>query len=107
MHFPFIFLPPLHAQVLTSVAFKYTVSSYLPRITYLTLMDKYVLSTFVFLGLIGLENAVVSVLADASAARLLDRIFLVAAGGMWLLMHIVGLCMVRGKCFYNSFYWFQ
>ena len=28
--------------VLTTVAFKYTVSSYLPKITYLTLMDKVV-----------------------------------------------------------------
>lgn len=86
--------------VLTSVAFKYTVSSYLPRITYLTLMDKYVLATFVFLGVVGFENASVAVLSNKDTGRFVDRIFLCGAGGMWLLLHLIGLVCIWRKSFY-------
>jgi hypothetical protein len=88
--------------VLTTVAFKYTVSSYLPRITYLTLMDKYVLLTFMFLGLTGLENAVVAVIVDDDLTSTIDKSFLYGAGGLWLLMHMAGVVCVWRKSFYNS-----
>lgn len=43
--------------VLTAVAFKFVISADLPKISYLTLLDKYVLGCFVFLALVVLENA--------------------------------------------------
>lgn len=50
--------------VLTSVAFKYMVSQELPRISYLTLLDVYVLVSFTFLALVGGQNAFSSLLSD-------------------------------------------
>ena len=76
--------------VLTAVAFKFSVSSNLPNIPYLTTMDKMVLSNFGLLALCGLEHVVAASLAGKSpdSAATLDNIFLGAVGGLWLLLHV-------------------
>lgn len=77
--------------VLTAVAFKYSVATHLPRIPYLTAMDKLVLGSFAALALCGLEHTVAASLAKNSPALAtkLDNAFLVIAGGLWLLSHCV------------------
>lgn len=50
--------------VLTSVAFKYMVAQELPKISYLTLLDKYILLSFAFLALVGAQNTLVAVVED-------------------------------------------
>ena len=47
--------------VLTSVAFKYMVAQELPKISYLTLLDKYILLSFTFLALVGGQNTLAAV----------------------------------------------
>ncbi len=46
--------------LLTSVAMKYVVNSYVPQVAYLTLLDKYVISCMIFQFLIIVQNAVAS-----------------------------------------------
>lgn len=43
--------------MLTAVAFKYVVSQDLPNLSYLTFLDKFILSSFGFLALIVFQNA--------------------------------------------------
>ena len=50
--------------VLTSVAFKYMVAQELPRISYLTLLDKYILLSFAFLALVGGQNTLAAVIVE-------------------------------------------
>ena len=47
--------------VLTSVAFKYMVAQELPKISYLTLLDKYILLSFTFLALVGGQNTLAAI----------------------------------------------
>eukprot|EP01106_Pelomyxa_sp_JSP_P010573 TRINITY_DN2798_c0_g1_i2.p1 TRINITY_DN2798_c0_g1~~TRINITY_DN2798_c0_g1_i2.p1 ORF type:complete len:290 (-),score=59.39 TRINITY_DN2798_c0_g1_i2:52-921(-) len=49
--------------LLTAVAFKGAVASFLPKVMYLTLIDYYVLSSFLVLIILSVENAVVNSLA--------------------------------------------
>eukprot|EP01106_Pelomyxa_sp_JSP_P013281 TRINITY_DN3922_c0_g1_i3.p1 TRINITY_DN3922_c0_g1~~TRINITY_DN3922_c0_g1_i3.p1 ORF type:complete len:412 (-),score=78.42 TRINITY_DN3922_c0_g1_i3:74-1309(-) len=46
--------------VLTAVAYKYVIAGYLPKTTYLTLLDKYVFVAFIMLVSVTVENALVS-----------------------------------------------
>ena len=52
--------------VLTSVAFKYMVAQELPRISYLTLLDKYILLSFAFLALVGGQNTLAAMVENES-----------------------------------------
>jgi hypothetical protein len=45
-------------MVLTAVAFKFTVSENIPKISYNTRLDTYVLFCFIFLAIVAVENAV-------------------------------------------------
>jgi hypothetical protein len=82
--------------VLTAVAFKFVVSQNLPNISYLTLLDKYVLTSFVMLFIVVVENAVVAKLS-VDLAAFIDLIVCVfhfdhelidfeVSGGVWMRM---------------------
>jgi len=86
--------------VLTAVAFKYTVASNLPKIPYLTSMDKLVLGSFASLALCGLEHVVAASLANnksQDAAATLDNVFLVVVGGIWALLHLAMFVLYSTK----------
>lgn len=80
--------------LLTAVAFKFVVSQSLPTISYLTLLDKYVLSGLVFLGCMAIENAVAAVIPDPDDQKLFDRICLYIGIGCFLCIHVVALTFV-------------
>jgi hypothetical protein len=44
--------------LLTTVAFKYSISQTLPKVAYLTTLDYYIIGTFTFLASVALENAI-------------------------------------------------
>jgi hypothetical protein len=83
--------------VLTSVAFKFVVSQSLPKIPYNTCLDWYVLSSFIMLMLVVVENVVVASVAahDASLAASIER---------WLLA-AVALLLVLGHCCLAATIW--
>lgn len=55
--------------LLTVVAFKNFVSSILPKVSYLTLMDKYVLFNVAFIFLVAIQNAIVGRVAETNQAK--------------------------------------
>ncbi len=59
--------------LLTAVAFKFVVSQSLPHISYLTLLDKYVLTSFVMLFFVVVENVAASLL-ESNIAHLIDNV---------------------------------
>ncbi|KAH3755947.1 hypothetical protein Pelo_12267 [Pelomyxa schiedti] len=78
--------------LLTAVAFKGATSAYLPRISYLTVIDFYIIVAFTTLGLIVVENATCS-LIDPDNLKLYDKIWFSILGSVWVAWHIV-LCSV-------------
>ncbi|XP_032236006.2 cys-loop ligand-gated ion channel isoform X2 [Nematostella vectensis] len=80
--------------LLTAVAFKFVVSQSLPTISYLTILDKYVLAVLVFLCGVAVENAVAAAISRQSVQKLFDRICLYVFVGIYVLIHIIGLIVV-------------
>ncbi|XP_068681182.1 cys-loop ligand-gated ion channel-like [Montipora capricornis] len=83
--------------LLTAVAFKFVVSQSLPTISYLTLLDKYVLSGLIFLGCMAIENAVAAVVPNPDTQKWFDRICLYVGIGCFLCIHVVALIIVTKK----------
>lgn len=83
--------------LLTAVAFKYVVSQSLPTISYLTLLDKYVLSGLVFLRCMAIENAVAASIPDSDTQKKFDRISLYFGIGCFVVIHVVAVAFVITK----------
>ncbi|XP_019633822.1 PREDICTED: neuronal acetylcholine receptor subunit alpha-9-I-like [Branchiostoma belcheri] len=75
--------------LLTTVAFKLVVSQYLPTVSYLTLLDKYVLGCVIFQCVVAVQNTVASVIRDKEHARLFDGVCVGLFGAAVLLAHLV------------------
>ncbi|KAH3765081.1 Gamma-aminobutyric acid receptor subunit gamma-3 [Pelomyxa schiedti] len=84
--------------LLTSVAYKYVIASYLPKTAYLTILDLYVLSSFVLLVFVIIENAIAA-LCDSPANRNLDKISAIILVTTWLSINAL---MVLG-CMFGFF----
>ncbi|KAI8502325.1 hypothetical protein Bbelb_199130 [Branchiostoma belcheri] len=81
--------------LLTSVAFKFMVSQNLPTISYLTLLDKYVLLCMIFQCLVAVQNALVSAVPNP---QVFDRISMAVLGGLVIFAHLVfGILIWRKK----------
>jgi hypothetical protein len=80
--------------LLTAVAYKFVVAADLPKIGYLTLLDKYIVLSFGVLALGIVEIFVVSdsITPDEDTAQELDAWFYAVITGAWLLLHIVLAC---------------
>ena len=59
--------------MLSSVALKFVVSQSLPVISYLTLLDKYLITSFFYLFLVVLQNSVVYWISDNDVAKIVDK----------------------------------
>ena len=60
---------------LTIVAYQFAISGSLPKVAYLTLMDKVMIAAFILIALSALENMVAVTMAESNpaGARKLDR----------------------------------
>lgn len=74
--------------LLTSVAFKSTIASWTPKISYLTLLDKYVFASMLFLSVMIVENFLIS-LSSSSGAKGFDIAFSVIFALVWIAIHVV------------------
>ncbi|XP_071788742.1 gamma-aminobutyric acid receptor subunit beta-3-like isoform X1 [Asterias amurensis] len=74
--------------LLTAVAFKYVVSQSLPTISYLTLLDKYVLCGLILQCLIVSQNAMIS-LAESADRPLFDVLSICVLAGLVLLVQAI------------------
>ncbi|CAH1248298.1 CHRNA6 [Branchiostoma lanceolatum] len=81
--------------LLTSVAFKFMISQNLPTISYLTLLDKYVLLCMIFQCLVAVQNALVSAVTNPVV---FDRVSMAVLGGLVIFAHLVlGIVIWRKK----------
>ena len=79
--------------LLTSVAFKYYVQQFVPTVSYLTLLDKYVLSCMIFQFCMALHNAISGVITNAKTLSLFEHISLAVAVLAFIVIHIVFACL--------------
>ncbi len=73
--------------LLTAVAFKLVANGFCPPVSYLTLLDKYILLAFLTLLVIVAENFIVSQM-EYDAAVKLDRGFSIIVLLWWVLLHV-------------------
>eukprot|EP00823_Brevimastigomonas_motovehiculus_P000389 TRINITY_DN1047_c0_g1_i1.p1 TRINITY_DN1047_c0_g1~~TRINITY_DN1047_c0_g1_i1.p1 ORF type:complete len:348 (+),score=87.96 TRINITY_DN1047_c0_g1_i1:101-1144(+) len=81
--------------LLTAVAFKLMVSDSLPKVAYLTLLDKYILAAFLFLYIIALENGCVSCIIDDEWRSSVDYVFARLVFGLWFCFQLYVVYFVR------------
>lgn len=81
--------------LLTLVAFKLGINSYLPTTSYLTLLDKYSITSFVYLGVVFASNIVIFIIKDESANVIIGGF----VSGLWVLLNFMG-----GLWAYTRFY---
>ena len=77
--------------MLAAVAFRFVVSTMLPRISYLTLMDKYLLFSFVMIVVLIAENTVVAVdglFKDSTWVSAFDYTFCLGFYIGWGVIHL-------------------
>ena len=67
--------------MLAAVAFRFIVSTMLPKVSYLTMMDKYLLLGFVALIALVFQNAFATVFEDPDQQDLFDLVFALIFGG--------------------------
>lgn len=81
--------------MLTSVAFKSVVNQSLPRISYLTYMDKYLLASMIMLSAVCAWHAVVTIIpSEAGMAHQVETIVLTALGVVYLLFNVGFVIMI-------------
>jgi len=86
--------------LLTSVAFKFVVGQDLPKISYNTYLDTYVLVSFIVLTFIALGVAFVGFTdrhVSRQAAINIDRAVLYTSVGAFIIWHIVAIKIVHGR----------
>lgn len=74
---------------LAAVAFAFVTSGLIPRISYLTLLDVYILGCYVLLFLAPAESLLVYKLRDESRARKIDRLALACFPAAFVLLHVL------------------
>ncbi|XP_048778751.1 cys-loop ligand-gated ion channel-like isoform X2 [Ostrea edulis] len=79
--------------VLTAVAFKSVVNSSLPRISYLTYMDKYLLAAMIMLSAVCVWHALVTVVQETIADRA-ETIVLIALGVIYVIYNVGFLIII-------------
>ena len=85
--------------LLTAVAFKLVANGFCPPVSYLTLLDKYILLSFLTLLIIVAENFIVSQM-EYDAATKLDGAFSIIILLWWLLLHVVIAIGTKFDLFY-------
>ena len=75
--------------LLTAVAFKFVVSGSLPPVSYLTILDKYVLSCILFIFLITIVNSVAGLISNKTDLKSFLWYSFYAAVGLFVIMHAI------------------
>jgi hypothetical protein len=73
--------------LLTAIAFKFVVTSYIPKLPYLTLLDKYILCSYLLIFFAAVENALVYIWRNYEGAQTADHVFILCYGSLWFLIN--------------------
>ena len=79
----------ISTMFLSAVAYMFVITSYLPELRYLTLLDKYTFFTFGFIFLTGVENAVIKYETFGVDPDDLNLYVLAFNYVLWLIVHII------------------
>lgn len=74
--------------LLTAVTFKFVVSQSLPPVSYLTVLDWYVLSSVIFIFSVAVENSIVARIKNAKYQMRFDKVSWCVSICVFILMHI-------------------
>eukprot|EP01083_Nonionella_stella_P063989 166364_1 len=85
--------------MLAAVAFRFIVSLMLPKVSYLTLMDYYLLLGFLALILLIAENAIAGIPALEAYGAAIDLYSAIFFAGTWLIVHFICLGALLSKEF--------
>lgn len=77
--------------LLTIIAFKFVMASYLPVVSYQTYLDRYSVLSIILIASIILENFIIAYVefSDPSAADKIDTIFTLTVTSFWVLVHVI------------------
>ena len=76
--------------LLTSVAFKYYVQQFVPTVSYLTLMDKYILSCMIFqFSMAAVHNSVAGLISSKNSLRYFEWVCFGAGLFVFLVINVV------------------
>ena len=75
--------------LLSNITFKRVVSDTLPKVSYLTQLDRYVISQTSIMVIVCIWHAVVYQISNENDAKLADRIALIVMGSVYVLTHII------------------
>ena len=72
------------------MAFKFVTGSWVPNVSYLTLLDKYIIFTFVVLSVVVLESFIVALFPNNAynAGMVLDDIMMAIIATIWVALHV-------------------
>mmetsp|Transcript_41790 Transcript_41790/g.110622 ORF Transcript_41790/g.110622 Transcript_41790/m.110622 type:complete len:384 (-) Transcript_41790:397-1548(-) len=73
--------------ILTAVAFRFSISGKLPTVSYMTVLDKYIMASFLFLMLVVIENLLCALVVPKEYEVLL----VIVVAGSWILFNLVFL----------------
>ena len=79
--------------LLTAVAFKFVVAGSLPPVSYMTILDRYIFSCFIFIFLVTVEISVASWAANKENWDKFERYSIYVAIALFILMHAWFLCL--------------
>lgn len=74
--------------LLTAVTFKFVVSQSLPPVSYLTVLDWYVLTSVIFIFAVAIENSIVAKIQNEKKRKLFDNVSWGVAGFIFVIMHM-------------------
>lgn len=78
----------LETNLLTAVAFKFVINSWVPNVSYLTLLDKYIILTFVIIFAIVVASFTMHFLNEDDANKL-NNIFTYTTASLWIFVHLM------------------
>jgi len=86
--------------MLAAVAFRFVISTMLPKVSYLTLLDYYIIVGFVALTILIGENAICGISTlDQETTFAIDFLFGACFGAAWIMLHLVSLYCLSNKNF--------
>lgn len=70
----------------------------MPTVSYLTLLDTYILACFIWLFFVACQNSIVTLLADHPSLERFQDASALAIVGSWLFLHVVVPLKARERC---------
>lgn len=89
--------------ILTMFALKFAVSQYIPPTNYLTLLDRYIVTSYIMLALVALQNVICRMIDDGHSANIFNRVTAIMIMAFWFSMNLGTTCLIWNYDWRRSF----